>query len=262
MADKSIYQQQEQRVFGLIGYPLSHSFSKQYFNDKFQKEGRDDCRYEQFPITSIIELKNVLEQNPHLAGLNVTIPYKEQVLAYLDEEDERVRQIGACNCIRIHQGKLKGFNTDAIGFEQSLKEQLLPQHNRALVFGTGGAAKAVRFVLDHLGIDFMYVSRKPSFNSLSYEQITPSLLAGYPLLINTTPLGMYPNTTEAAPIPYNAITDRHYLYDLVYNPAMTLFLQKGKEQGARVKNGYDMLVIQAEESWKIWNEPVLMCQNR
>lgn len=253
MPDKSTYQQEGQRVFGLIGYPLSHSFSRQYFTDKFQKEGGSDCSYEQFAIPSIEELKKVLQQNPGLEGLNVTIPYKEQVLSYLDEEDERVRQIGACNCIRIRDGKLKGFNTDATGFELSLKEQLLPQHNRALVFGTGGAAKAVRFVLDHLGIDFMYVSRKPSFNSLSYEQVTPSLLAGYPLLINTTPLGMYPNTTQAVPIPYEAITDRHYLYDLVYNPAMTLFLQKGKEQGARVKNGYDMLVIQAEESWRIWN---------
>lgn len=254
MAENTTYQQSAQRVFGLIGYPLSHSFSKQYFNDKFQKEGRINCRYEQFPITSIDELPKLLQQHPELEGLNVTIPYKEQVLSFLDEEDERVRQIGACNCIHIRDGKLKGYNTDVTGFEESLKEQLLPQHDHALIFGTGGAAKAVRFVLDHLGIEYMHVSRKPAYNSLSYEQVTPSLLAGYPLLINTTPLGMFPNTTEAVPIPYEAITDRHYLYDLVYNPAISLYLQKGKERGARIKNGYDMLVIQAEESWKIWRE--------
>lgn len=252
MPDQPTYQNEQQRVFGLIGYPLSHSFSKQYFTEKFQKEGRDNCRYEQFPIASIHELPNVLE-TPGLEGINVTIPYKEQVLSFLHEQDDTVRQVGACNCIRIRDGKLVGFNTDVTGFEQSLREQLLPHHDRALIFGTGGAAKAVRFVLDQLGIDFKYVSRKPSFNSLSYEQVTPTVIAGYPLLINTTPLGMFPNTTEAVPIPYDAITERHYLYDLIYNPAMTLFLEKGKEHGASVKNGYDMLVVQAEESWKIWN---------
>jgi len=251
MADHSTYQQTSQRVFGLIGYPLSHSFSKKYFTEKFAREGRENHFYEAFSIPSIELLPEVLK-TPGLMGLNVTIPYKEQVLAYLDVMDERVRQIGACNCVHIKEGKLIGYNTDALGFETSLKEQLQPHHDKALIFGTGGAAKAVRFVLDHLGIAYVHVSRKPSFNSLSYEQITPELLAGYPLLINTTPLGMYPNTTEAVPIPYDAITERHYLYDLVYNPATTLFLQKGKEKGASIKNGYDMLVLQSEQSWRIW----------
>ena len=254
MTDTSAYDSKAQRVFGLIGYPLSHSFSQRYFTEKFQKEGREGCRYEQFPLASIEAFPALLKERPQLEGINVTIPYKEQVIPYLDELDERAQQIGACNCIRIRDGRLKGFNTDAIGFEHSLKEYLQPHHQKALVFGTGGAAKAVKFVLNLLGIDFKSVSRKPSYQSLSYEQVTPELLAGYPLLINTTPLGMFPNTTEAVPIPYEVINDRFYLYDLVYNPAQTLFLQKGAAQGAITKNGYDMLVIQAEESWKIWNQ--------
>lgn len=254
MTDSTVYNTKTQRIFGLIGYPLSHSFSQRYFTEKFHREGRGDCRYEQFPLASIEEFPALLEKHPALEGINVTIPYKEQVMAYLHELDDRARQIGACNCIRIREGRLKGFNTDAIGFEQSLREHLQPHHQKALVFGTGGAARAVKFVLSLLGIEYRMVSRKPSFQSLSYEQVTPDLLAGYPLLINTTPLGMYPNTTEAVPIPYEVMNDRFYLYDLVYNPSQTLFLQKGAAQGAFTKNGYDMLVIQAEESWKIWNQ--------
>lgn len=242
------------RLFGLIGYPLSHSFSKQYFTDKFRAEGISDSRYELFPIASIDGLGKILKEHPDLRGLNVTIPYKEEVLSYLTEKDQRVMEIGACNCIRIGNGILKGYNTDASGFEMSLKERLLPHHTRALVLGTGGAAKAVQFVLRNLGIRYKNVSRKPSVYSYSYEQVSPAVIAEYPLIINTTPLGMYPNLAEAAPLPYEALTPAHYLYDLVYNPAKTLFLQKAEERGAIIKNGQDMLIFQADESWRIWNQ--------
>jgi shikimate dehydrogenase len=242
------------RLFGLIGYPLSHSFSKKYFTEKFEKEGLKDCSYELFSIASINELKNVLEQNPSLCGLNVTIPYKEQVLSFLHEKDTIVKKIKACNCISVKNGKLSGHNTDATGFERSLKDQLKPHHLKALILGAGGAAKAVEFVLRNLEINFKYVSRKPSVNNYSYEQLTSSIITDHTLIINTTPLGMYPKTNEAPPIPYEALTPHHYLFDLVYNPERSLFLQKGQDKGAAIKNGYEMLVIQAEESWKIWNE--------
>jgi len=242
------------RLFGLIGYPLSHSFSKKYFTEKFEREKLTDCRYELFPITSIDELKKVLDQHPDLYGLNITIPYKEQVIPFLDETDEVVEKIGACNCISIENRKLKGFNTDVTGFEISLKTKLKPHHKKALILGTGGAAKAVEYVLEKLGIDFKYVSRKPSCNNFSYEQLTPAIISEHTLIINTTPLGMYPGINEAPTIPYESLTDQHYLFDLVYNPEKTLFLQKGEARGAVIKNGYEMLLIQAEESWKIWNQ--------
>lgn len=242
------------RLFGLIGYPLSHSFSKKYFTAKFEKEGLHDCGYELFPLKHIEELKGLLASHPTLQGLNVTIPYKESVLSFLDERDEMVIKIKACNCIKIVNGRLKGFNTDAIGFERSLEGQLLPGHLRALILGTGGAAKAVEYVLDKRGIPYKHVSRKPSVYNYSYEQLTKEVIAAHTLIINTTPLGMHPSTTEAAPIPYEALTPAHYLYDMVYNPEKTLFLAKGERMGARIKNGYDMLVLQAEESWRIWNQ--------
>lgn len=240
------------RLFGLIGYPLSHSFSEKYFAEKFGKEGLLDCSYQLFSIPSIDELNKILDQ-PHLCGLNVTIPYKEQVLPFLDDADSTVKKIKACNCIDIKNGKLKGYNTDIAGFEQSLKAQLKPHHTKALILGTGGAAKAVEFVLKKLKISVKYVSRKPSINNYSYEQLTPAILSDYTLIINTTPLGMYPAINEAPPIPYQALTSNHYLFDLTYNPAKSLFLQKGEEAGTAIKNGYEMLVIQAEESWRIWN---------
>lgn len=240
------------RLFGLIGHPLTHSFSKKYFTDKFEKEGLADCRYELFPIENIGALKDILAY-PDLCGLNVTIPYKEQVLSFLHETDELVRQIKACNCIHIGNGTLKGYNTDATGFEQSLQEKLQPHHTAALILGTGGAAKAIEFVLRKLGIAYQYVSRKPSAGHYSYEQLTTGIMTTHPLIINTTPLGMYPAVAVAPPIPYEALTPAHYLFDLVYNPEKTLFLQKGEEKGAAIKNGQDMLVIQAEESWRIWN---------
>jgi shikimate dehydrogenase len=242
------------RLFGLIGYPLTHSFSKKYFTEKFEKEGLKDCSYELFSIASIDDLQTVLDQNPDLCGLNVTIPYKEQVLSYLDEMDDAVKKIKACNCITIRNKKLIGFNTDAEGFDRSLNTQLRPEHKSALILGTGGAAKAVEYVLQKLGIKFNYVSRKRSVNSYSYEQLTDSIIGDHLLIINTTPLGMYPKISEAPPIPYEALTSRHYLFDLIYNPEKSLFLHKGEQRGARIKNGYEMLVIQAEESWKIWTE--------
>ena len=241
------------RLFGLIGYPLTHSFSKKYFTEKFEKEGLNDCRYELFSIASINDLKKVLDQHPGLEGLNVTIPYKEQVLPFLDEQDTVVKKIKACNCIVLKKGKLKGYNTDAEGFERSLKKHLQPHHKNALILGTGGAAKAVEYVLQKLGIGYKYVSRKPSVNNYSYQQLTPPVIADHPLIINTTPLGMYPAINEAPPVPYELLTSRHYLFDLVYNPEKSLFLQKGGTRGAIIKNGYEMLVIQAEESWRIWN---------
>jgi shikimate dehydrogenase len=243
------------RLFGLIGYPLTHSFSKKYFTEKFEQEGLSNCRYENFPFTSIDELKKVFDNNPDLLGLNVTIPYKEQVLPFLHKLSEAVKQVGACNCIKIISGKLHGFNTDVIGFEETLNAKLLPHHKKALVLGSGGASKAVQFVLQKKGIGFIVVSRSSNPNFISYEQATPELIEQHTLIINTTPLGMQPHTDFYPSIPYSVLTTGHYLYDLIYNPAKTLFLQKGEERGAAIQNGADMLVIQAEESWKIWNTP-------
>ncbi len=188
-----------------------------------------------------------------MKGLNVTIPYKEQVIPFLAEMDDTVQKIKACNCIKISDERLSGYNTDIIAFERSLKKDLKPYHTKALILGTGGAAKAVEFVLEELQIEYELVSRKHSAQHLSYEQITPAILAEHLLIINTTPLGMYPNIAEAPFIPYDALTIKHFLFDLIYNPAKTLFLEKGEEKGATIKNGYEMLVIQADESWRIWN---------
>jgi shikimate dehydrogenase len=241
------------RQFGLIGYPLSHSFSKKYFADKFEREGLPDCRYDNHPIASINELPGLLLAYPLLEGINVTIPYKEQVIPFLTEQSAVVKEIGACNCIRLQNDRLKGYNTDVTGFEISLKERLATHHRQALILGTGGAAKAVEYVLAHNGIGYRYVSRTPAPGHLSYTAVTPEILASCTIIINTTPLGMYPNTDQFPPIDYEALGARHYLFDLVYNPVKTVFLQRGEAQGATIKNGQDMLVIQAEESWKIWN---------
>jgi shikimate dehydrogenase len=242
------------RLFGLIGYPLSHSFSKKYFAEKFEKEGITDCRYENFPIESIQEIPKLLKEHPNLEGLNVTIPYKEQVLPFLHSKNTIVEVINASNCITIRNGQLRGHNTDVAGFEQSLEPLLRPHHRKALILGTGGASKAVEYVLHKKDIACHYVSRKQQPGYFTYEQLTPELMADHTLVINTTPVGMYPSVKEAPPIPYEALTASHYLFDLVYNPAKTLFLKKGEERGAAIKNGEDMLLIQAEESWKIWNQ--------
>ena len=241
------------RLFGLIGFPLSHSFSKKYFTEKFEREGLNDCRYENFAIPSIDDLKKILS-NPELEGLNVTIPYKEKVIPFLFQASPVVKKIKACNCIRIKNGRLYGYNTDIAGFEKSLKKNWNPfLHSHALILGTGGSAKAVKYVLDKYDIKYKKVSRKPSADSYSYEQLTKNIISKYKLIINTTPLGMYPNVIEAPPIPYEFLTDEHFLFDLIYNPPKTLFLKKGEEQGAFIQNGYDMLVEQAEVNWKLWN---------
>lgn len=241
------------KKYGLIGYPLSHSFSKKYFTEKFILESINDVVYDIYPLENIIELPGLLKREPSLCGLNVTIPYKEQVISYLDEMSPVVEKIGACNCIKIEDGKLIGHNTDVLGFERSLLKKLKPSHSAALVLGTGGAAKAVQYVLDKHGISFLQVSRSKSANTISYEELDNEIISTHLLIINTTPLGMYPNTESAPPIPYEFIGDSHYLFDLVYNPVKTMFLKNGELQGAQTENGSDMLVDQAEGSWAIWN---------
>ncbi|MEQ8705897.1 MAG: shikimate dehydrogenase [Phaeodactylibacter sp.] len=245
------------RLFGLIGYPLSHSFSKKYFSEKFEQESITGACYELFPIPEIEDLSVLLAQHPNLAGLNVTIPYKQAVLPYLDTLSPGAAAVGAVNTIRCTAGKLEGFNTDVIGFETSLRSWLEDARGgwsgmKALVLGTGGAAKAVAFVLDRLGIPFQWVSRTAGPNRLSYRQITSEVLSAHHLLINTTPLGMSPHTGSKPDLPYNALSSAHYLYDLVYNPAVTAFMQAGRHQGATVKNGLEMLHGQAEAAWRIW----------
>jgi shikimate dehydrogenase len=238
------------RRFGLIGFPLTHSFSKKYFTEKFQKEGIQDCVYQLFEGMSPDLLGSFLAANPDIEGLNVTIPYKETVLSIL--HNRRELSIPACNCIRIRNGKLEGYNTDVAGFEQSLKPLLRPHHTHALVLGTGGAAKAVTWVLQKNNIAYRYVSRQKE-GSLRYAELDESLMQEFTILINTTPLGTFPEVEAAPPVPFHLLNSRHLLYDLVYNPEKTRFLQEGEKRGAMIKNGYEMLVIQAEESWKIWN---------
>jgi len=245
---------QYKKLYGLIGYPLSHSFSKSYFTEKFEQAGITDSYYELFPLESIEQFPSVLKQYPNLRGINVTIPYKEAVIPFLDELDEGARAIGAVNCIKVEQGRLYGYNTDAYGFEQSLLEFLKTnnaQPEQALVLGTGGAAKAVVFVLQQLHLPFQWVSRDADKGDLTYEAI--SSLEEYPLIINTTPLGMAPRIDTFPDIPYHCLSGRHLLYDLVYNPLETQFLQKGAAQGAATQNGLPMLYYQAEKAWSIWN---------
>ncbi len=241
------------RQFGLIGYPLSHSFSKKYFTQKFAEEGIHNCAYELYPIPSINELPALLQQVKGLEGINVTIPYKEAVLPFLDEQTAAVQEIGACNCIHIKNGKLIGHNTDVTGFRQSIEPFLQPHHQHALILGTGGAAKAVAWVLQQLGIRFQIVSRNKTATTLSYDELDEAMMQTVELVINTTPLGMQPNVHDKPSLPYHCINNRFLCYDLIYNPEKTRFLQLAEEQGAVIKNGADMLLIQAEESWKIWN---------
>jgi shikimate dehydrogenase len=242
------------RKFGLIGCPLGHSFSAKYFREKFERESIRDCVYSNYEINTVSGLPDVLK-DAALKGLNVTIPYKESVLPFLHLKDRVVEETGACNCIRIDQGRLSGFNTDVIGFEQSLMEKLTENHKRALILGTGGSSKAVAWVLKKKGIAFLFVSRKKSgaANQVSYEYLNPEVMETHQLIVNTTPLGMSPDNGRFPPIPYDSVGPQHYLFDLIYNPAKTGFLQQGETAGATIKNGGDMLAIQAEASWQIWN---------
>jgi shikimate dehydrogenase len=245
-----------EKVFGLIGATVSHSFSKAYFDEKFFREGLRDYHYELFPLTNIEELESLLKNTRGLSGLNVTIPYKEQVFKFLDEVDGFAKKIGAVNVIRIKDGKLQGFNTDSDAFRETL-EKWLPKDKdfKALVLGTGGSSKAVQEALKKLKIDYKLVSREAKKGILSYQDLDKdsSILTTSNLLINTTPLGMTPNTENMAPLDYEKIGPDHYVYDLIYNPARTMFLQKAEMRGATIKNGLEMLHVQAEKSWMIWN---------
>jgi len=243
------------KKFGLIGYPLSHSFSQKYFTEKFRKENIHDCVYENFSLPDIEQISSILISEPQLQGLNVTIPYKEKIIPFLHFKNDVVEKTGACNCIKIKNGKLYGYNTDVIGFEISLKKKLKDYHKHALILGTGGAAKAVEYVMKKSGIDYKFVSRKVSSdNTINYGDLDESIIQSNTLIINTAPIGMYPNVDAYPNIPYHALTAKHYLFDLIYNPEKTMFLQKGEEHGAAIQNGHEMLIIQAEESWRIWNE--------
>ena len=241
--------------YGLIGYPLGHSFSKKYFSEKFKIEGIVDSIYELHELETINEFPKLLEFNQKLVGLNVTIPYKQDVIPFLDELDSTAKEIGAVNTIKFSNGKLIGYNTDVIGFQNSLKAFIKDQKiNKALVFGTGGASKAVTYVLSNMNIDVQLVSRKKTENTLNYNDIKSLDLENYRLLINTTPLGTFPNVDSCIDIPYSKLTSSHFLYDLVYNPEVTLFMKNGKDNGAKVMNGLEMLIGQAEAAWKIWND--------
>lgn len=239
------------RLFGLIGKPLGHSFSKRYFTEKFGQLGITDAAYELFPLESIEALPQLIAAYPNLKGLNVTIPYKQQVIPFLHDTTELPLQ--ACNCIDIHNGRLKGFNTDVIGFETSFKEQLQPGEHRALILGTGGAAVAVQYVLGKLGIPFSIVSRKAADGVITYDGLNAATINDHDIIINTTPLGTFPDVDTCAELPYDAIGSGHYCYDLVYNPEKTLFLKRCEARGATIKNGGDMLALQAEANWVIWN---------
>ncbi|MFI5161726.1 MAG: shikimate dehydrogenase family protein [Sphingobacteriales bacterium] len=257
--------------YGLIGYPLSHSFSKKFFTEKFEREDIKDTDYELFPLEHITQLPAFLHKHPHFSGLNVTVPHKIDVLKYLDWIEHDARTAGAVNCIKIfaespvtaafsgevgikgHDFRLEGYNTDIYGFETSLKPLLKNRHDQALVLGDGGAARAVKCVLDNMGIDFKCVTRRALPGNLLFGEVTARQIKDHLLIINTTPLGTSPNVDECPDIPYGAITNDHLLYDLVYNPEETLFLKKGAERGTTIKNGYEMLVLQAEKSWEIWN---------
>ena len=244
------------RQFGLIGFPLGHSFSKKYFSEKFQNENID-ARYDLYELSNISEFPN-LRNSIKLSGLNVTIPYKEQIIPLLDKLDDTATSIGAVNVIRFDYDKngkatLTGFNTDAIGFENSLKPFLKPHHKKALILGTGGASKAILYTLQQLGIECSYVSRSTREGQLTYSDLNEEILNDNLLIVNATPLGTFPKTDACPDIPYQFLTDKHLLFDVVYNPAETLFMKKGRDAGATALNGEEMLIGQAIAAWEIWN---------
>lgn len=244
------------KIYGLIGYPLGHSFSKIYFNQKFESENID-AEYINFEIPDVNTLLEIISETPNLGGLNVTIPYKEKVIPLLDDIDIDAQKIGAVNVIKIIRDrngiKLKGYNSDVIGFCDSVKEFITPTRNKALILGTGGAAKAVCYGLTKLGIEPRLVSRHKSAKTFSYEELTKADILNHKIIVNTTPLGMYPNIDNCPDIPYRFLTKDHVCYDLLYNPDETLFMKKSKQQGAIVKNGLEMLLLQAFVSYEIWN---------
>lgn len=242
--------------YGLIGYPLGHSFSKNYFNEKFENENID-AQYINFEIPNIENLVEVLDLNPELKGLNVTIPYKEKVISYLDYISPEARTIGAVNVIRVsHKGKetiLRGYNSDVIGFTKSIEPLLERFHKKALILGTGGASKAINYGLKSLGLETVFVSRFKRPGTIQYEDVTPDVIKEYNVIVNCTPVGMYPNVEQCPKLPYEAMDQHTLLYDLIYNPDETLFMHNGSEHGATVKNGLEMLLLQAFASWEFWN---------
>jgi shikimate dehydrogenase len=257
------------KKYGLIGYPLAHSFSRKYFTEKFEKEGIADHEYELYPIKNLSDLPELISANPDLCGLNVTVPHKIGVMFYLDRVDPAAKEIDAVNCIKMIKAepvgdffngelstlkvRLEGYNTDAWAFEASLSPLLKAHHQKALILGNGGAARAVAYVLEKLNIPFKLVSRRAIGKQLKYTGLTKDIIKEHLLIINTTPLGTTPKTEECPDIPYELLTPEHLLYDLIYNPAETEFLKRGKERGASIKNGLEMLHLQAEKSWEIWN---------
>lgn len=251
------------RGYGLIGFPLSHSFSEKYFTEKFSREKISDANFRLFPLEKIEDFPALLNANPDLRGLSVTIPWKEKIISFLDELDETAKAVGAVNCISISRKAenekpfLKGFNTDVYGFRQSIKPFLASHHERALILGTGGASKAVEFVLNEIGVDCIFVSRTkkeiPGKTVLSYSELNQYVFDACKLVVNCSPVGTFPNVNDAPEIPYECISKDHFLYDLVYNPAETEFLKRGKANGALTLNGYDMLKMQAEKAWENFN---------
>ncbi|WP_293871925.1 shikimate dehydrogenase [Flavobacterium sp.] len=243
------------RQFGLVGKNISYSFSKKYFIDKFSVGTLEDCSYENFDIQTIQEFPSIISNNLDLKGLNITIPYKETVIPFLHKLSKNSTLIGTVNVVRFTKNrKLKGYNSDYYGFMKSLQPLLKSHHKKALILGTGGAAKAVAFALEKLGIIYTFVSRGAKENSIDYDLVNATTFDNYQIIINCTPLGTSPNIAEFPPIPYNFFTSNHIAFDLIYNPQETQFLKKAKKKGAVTKNGYEMLVLQAEKAWKIWNK--------
>ncbi|MDE5785216.1 MAG: shikimate dehydrogenase [Duncaniella sp.] len=246
----------EKKLYGLIGYPLTHSYSRVYFNNKFESEGID-AEYINFEIPDVGDFMEVMAEYPQLQGLNVTIPYKQQVIPYMNSLDEEARIIGAVNVIKIiRKGDdftLKGYNSDVVGFRDSIAPLINDSRRKALILGTGGASRAVAHGLSTLGVDSVFVSRTARDGVITYADITPEIMATHKVIVNTTPLGMYPHVDECPAIPYDLLTPEHLCYDLLYNPDVTLFMKKARSQGAVVKNGLEMLLLQAFESWRIWN---------
>lgn len=243
------------KIFGLIGRNINYSFSATYFSDKFQKENITDCLYKNFDVPDVTYFLQILKKHKDLKGLNVTIPYKQEIIPYLDKLSRKAEEVGAVNTIKITKnGKLKGYNTDVYGFKKSLKLLLEPHHKKALVLGTGGASKAVVYVLEKLGLEYKIVSRNPEKNQISYTDISQEVMQEYTVVINCTPLGTSPNIEQCPELNYQFFTKKHLAFDLIYNPAETTFLKKAKQQGATIQNGYQMLVFQAEKAWKIWNK--------
>lgn len=243
------------KKLGLLGKNISYSFSRNYFAEKFKNDGiTDDYCYDNFDIQSIHEFPEILKNNPDLIGMNVTIPYKQDIIPFLDDLSDNAKEIGAVNTIKVSaEGKLIGHNTDYFGFTESLKPLLKPNHKKALILGTGGAAKAIAYGLKQLGIQSQYVSRKETIDTIIYNNLTSELFDEYHIIVNCSPLGTFPNIENCPDIPYQYFTSKHIAYDLIYNPERTTFLAKAKMQGATIKNGYEMLVLQAEKAWEIWN---------